>query len=95
MRAGTDTALAPVVQVFGQAKPHHAHPFVNRRGNRIKVLAHDGFGLWLCARRLHQGRFTWAGGSESHRSLAAKRLQALVIGLPWHRVAEQAVIRAA
>lgn len=95
MRAGPDTALARVVQVFGQAKPHHAYLFANRRGNRLKVLVHDGFGLWLCARRLHQGRFTWADGSESHRSLTAEQLQALVIGLPWHRIGEQAVIRVA
>ena len=95
MRAGPDTALARVVQVFGKAKPHHAYLFANRRGNRLKVLVHDGFGLWLCARRLHQVKFTWAGGSESHRSLTAEQLQALVIGLPWHRIGEQAVIRAA
>ncbi|WP_418116371.1 hypothetical protein [Variovorax sp. NFACC27] len=23
---------------------------------------HDGIGIWLAARRLHQGRFTWPGG---------------------------------
>ena len=33
---------------------------MNRRANRIKVLVHDGFGLWLCARRLHQGGFVGA-----------------------------------
>ena len=94
MRAGPDTALARVVQVFGQAKPHHAYLFANRRGNRLKALVHDGIGLWLCARRLHQCKFIWAGGSESHRSLTAEQLQALVIGLPWHRIGEQAVLRA-
>lgn len=26
----------------------------------VKVLVHDGIGVWLCARRLHQGSFTWA-----------------------------------
>ena len=59
MRAGTDTALAPVVAVFGCAQAHHAYVFTNRRGNRIKVLVHDGLGIWLCARRLHQGRVVW------------------------------------
>ena len=53
MRAGVDTALARVVKVFGAAKAHHAYLFANRRANRMKVLVHDGFGLWLCARRLH------------------------------------------
>ena len=31
MRAGTDTALARVVQVFGAARPHHAYLFANKR----------------------------------------------------------------
>ena len=26
MRAGMDTLLAQVVQVFGEARPHHAYP---------------------------------------------------------------------
>jgi len=59
MRAGTETALARVVQVFGGAKPHHAYLFANRRATRMKVLVHDGIGVWLAARRLHQGRFVW------------------------------------
>jgi transposase len=57
MRAGVDTALARVVSVFGEARAHHAYLFVNKRANRMKVLVHDGFGLWLCARRLYEGSF--------------------------------------
>ncbi|MGY1917490.1 IS66 family insertion sequence element accessory protein TnpB [Pseudomonas tolaasii] len=78
MRAGTDTALARVVAVFGAAKPHCAYLFANRRANRMKVLVHDGVGIWLAARRLHQGRFFWPGvrhGSEL--DLDAEQLQAL------------------
>jgi transposase len=30
MRAGTETALARVVKVFGAARPHHAYLFANR-----------------------------------------------------------------
>ena len=33
MRAGTDTALARVVKVFGAAHPHQAYLFANRRAN--------------------------------------------------------------
>lgn len=54
MRAGTETALARVVEVFGAAKPHCAYLFANRRANRMKVLVHDGVGIWLAARRLNQ-----------------------------------------
>lgn len=42
MRAGTETALARAVAVFGAAKPHCAYLFANRRANRMKVLVHDG-----------------------------------------------------
>jgi len=94
MRAGPDTALARVVRVFGEARPHHAYLFSNRRATRLKVLVHDGFGLWLCARRLHQGKFIWPTQGTS-LSLTSEQLQALVIGLPWHRLGEVASIRVA
>ncbi len=68
MRAGTETALARVVQVFGGAKPHHAYLFANRRATRMKVLVHDGIGVWLAARRLHQGRFVWPRDVSVQRS---------------------------
>lgn len=87
MRAGPDTALARVVQVFGEARPHCAYLFANKRGNRMKVLVHDGFGLWLAARRLHQGGFVWGRLSQGERiALTSEQLQALVVGLPWHQV---------
>lgn len=56
MRAGVDTALARVMSVFGKACVHHAYPFMNKRPNRHEAPVHDGFGLWLCARRLRQDR---------------------------------------
>ena len=87
MRAGTDTALARVVNVFGEARAHHAYLFVNKRANRMKVLVHDGFGLWLCARRLYQGRFVWpVNDGSSQLELTRAQLDALVIGLPWQRI---------
>jgi transposase len=96
MHAGTETALARVVRVFGEARAHHAYLFVNRRSNRIKVLVHDGIGIWLCARRLHQGRFIWASaGSGPQVPISVEQLQALLIGLPWWRISAQAAIRVA
>ncbi len=35
MRAGTETALARVIAVFGAAKPHCAYLFANRRATRM------------------------------------------------------------
>lgn len=54
MRAGTDTLLARIVVVFGEARPHHAYLFANQRGTRMKVVVHDGIGIWLASRRLDQ-----------------------------------------
>lgn len=39
MRAGTDTALGRVVQVFGAAHAHHGYIFANARGESHKVAA--------------------------------------------------------
>lgn len=94
MRAGAETALARVVQVFGGAKPHHAYLFANRRATRMKVLVHDGIGVWLAARRLHQGRFVWPRDVTLERMpLTQPQLQALVLGLPWRRVEDDGAIR--
>lgn len=97
MRAGTDTALARVVGVFGAAHPHTAYLFANRRANRMKVLVHDGIGIWLAARRLHQGHFVWphtsAPGGAHRVSLSRAQLDALVLGLPWSRIGQGGIIR--
>ncbi|MDN6865461.1 transposase [Pseudomonas rhodesiae] len=47
MRAGTETALAKAIVVFGAAQPHCAYLFANSRANRIKVLgAEVPSGFW-------------------------------------------------
>jgi transposase len=90
MRAGTDTALARVVKVFGAAHPHHAYLFANR----MTVLVHDGIGIWLAARRLNQGRFVWPQpGRETQQALTSEQLAGLVLGLPWQRIGQDGVIR--
>ena len=93
MRAGTEAALARVVRVFGAAHPHHAYLFANRRANRMKVLVHDGIGVWLAARRLNQGKFVWPKDASTTLSLTHPQLDALVLGLPWQRIGEAGVIR--
>ena len=92
MRAGTEAALARVVQVFGAAHPHHGYLFANRRANRMKVLVHDGIGVWLAARRLNAGRFVWPkeGGALT---LSRPQFDALVLGLPWQRLGDAGIIR--
>jgi transposase len=92
IRAGIDSLLARVVQVFGEAKPHHAYLFTNARGTRMKLLAHDGHGIWLACGRLNQGRFKWpADGAPL--TLSRGQFDALVLGLAWQQLADGGIIR--
>jgi transposase len=58
----------------------------------MKVLVHDGIGVWLVARRLHQGKFVWPRDAASTLTLSRAQFDALVLGLPWQRLGEAGVI---
>jgi len=59
----------------------------------MKVLVIDGLGIWLAARRLHQGRFVWsAAGAPGQVSLSRAQLNALILDLPWQRIGEGGII---
>jgi transposase len=95
MRAGADRLLARVVQVFGSAQAHHGYLFANARGTRMKLVVHDGFGVWCATRRLNQGRLLWPRGDGAGRALPAlsrAQFDALVLGLPWQRLEHMQVI---
>ena len=91
MRAGTESALGRVVAVFGSAQPHHAYVFLNRRGDRLKTLVCDGFGVWLAARRLHEGSFARAA-LTGNVALTRVQFDALIVGLPWQRAGAHGAI---
>lgn len=95
MRAGMDTLMNEIVIVFGAAQAHHAYLFANRTANRMKVIVHDGFGIWLCSRRLHKGSFNWDKGFDRGQAvtLTPEQFNALVVGLPWQRLAEYSTIK--
>ena len=99
MRAGADRLLAVVVNTAGCAQAHHGWLFANRRATRVKLLVHDGFGVWCAMRRLHSGSFEWvstsAAGGAAALPLTAQQFEALVVGLPWQRLPELEVIRRA
>jgi transposase len=92
MRAGAQRLLATVVAVFGQAQAHHAYLFANRRATRMKVLVHDGIGVWLATRRLDRGHFVWSSEACTAKITRAQ-FDALILGLPWQRIGEDSAIR--
>jgi transposase len=65
--------------------------FSNARRNRLKVLFWDGSGLWVCAKRLEKGRFSWPVGQGVALDLRPEQLTALISGLEvrekpgWYR----------
>jgi transposase len=95
MRMGAERLLAQVVQVFGAAQAHHGYLFANARGNRMKLLLIDGFGVWCAARRLNQGGFEWPRSSADMAcpvTLTKQQFDALVLGLPWSRLEQMQCI---
>ena len=95
MRAGTERLLASVVQVFGAAQAHHGYLFANARSSRIRLLVHDGFGVWCAARRLNKGGFEWprnVPADAAPLALSKDQFDALVLGLPWQRLEQMKVI---
>jgi transposase len=99
MRTGVDRLLASVVQVFGSAQAHHGYVFANARTSRIRLLVHDGFGVWCAARRLNKGSFDWprnaavgAAAQAAPMTLTKEQFDALVLGLPWQRLEQMRAI---
>ena len=95
MRAGADRLLARVVHVFGAAQAHHGYLFANAQATRMKLLVHDGFGVWCAARRLNRGGFEWPRGAGINTPsvvLTRDQFDALVVGLPWQRLEQLKLI---
>ena len=86
--------LFALTQSVLQQDPLSGHWFVftNQERNRVKVLFWDGSGLWVCAKRLERGRFSWPSPAEAGcATLRAEELLALLSGLEvrpkagWYR----------
>jgi transposase len=80
-----------VDQLKGDPLSGNLFLFTNRRRNRIKILAWDGSGIWICAKRLESGRFTIPVSEQGQISLRGEDFNALIYGLEvrsekdWYR----------
>ncbi len=80
-----------VEQLKGDPLSGHLFVFTNGRRNRVKVLYWDGSGLWVCAKRLEQGRFTWPVSENGQIDLRGEEFSASIHGLEvrskknWYR----------
>jgi transposase len=74
-------------QLAEDPRSGHLFLFCNRGRNRLKVLCFDGTGLWVCAKRIERGRFTWPGAEAGVKvRLSAAELALLLDGLKLTRV---------
>ena len=84
MRKGFD-GLAAQVQSVLKADPFSGALFVFRgkRGDYLKILAWDGSGMCLFAKRLERGRFVWPQATHGSVSLTGAQLSMLLEGIDW------------
>ena len=101
MRSGSNKLLAFIIEHHQVIRLGCAYLFYNKTGTRLKILIHDGLGIWLCTRTLDDGRFH--GLSERlmrHHSLtnpttgltiSHEQFHALINGLPWHNLGKEII----
>lgn len=90
MRIGVD-GLSLYVQESLRQPPcdGSAYAFRNKNGNRMKLLIWDGTGVWLCVRRLHQGKFIWPTSQDTIFTLSQAQWEWLTSGIDWQRLSAQ------
>jgi transposase len=87
MRGGVDGLSQRIQNLLGRSPcDGSAYAFRNRRGTRLKLLIWDGTGVWLCHRRLHQGKFIWPKAEATTVTLSEQQWNWLITGVEWQRL---------
>jgi transposase len=73
-------ALA-VGQLQQDPQSGHLFLFANKRRDRMKILFFDGSSLWVCARRMEQGRLHWPRSAEGRVQLTREEFALLIGGI--------------
>lgn len=82
MRLGFDGLYALVVgQLQQDPQTGHLFLFANKRRDRMKILFFDGFSVWVCARRMEQGRLHWPSCEEGRMQLSREEFALLIGGI--------------
>lgn len=94
MRGGIDGLSQRIQNLLGNSPcDGSAYAFRNRRATRLKLLIWDGTGVWLCHRRLHQGRFIWPTAGTTTMHLSAAQWEWLIMGVDWQRLSAPAPVQ--
>ena len=66
-----------------QQNPQSGHLFLfaNSRRDRMKILFFDSNSLWVCARRMEQGRLHWPGSEDDRVQLTREEFALLIGGI--------------
>lgn len=73
----------------------HLFLFCNAQRNRMKIMFWDGSGLWVCAKRLPKGRFSWpqSGDAQGKVVLSHEELSLLLSGIDLAKAQRRAWYR--
>jgi transposase len=82
MRKGFDGLYGLIRDRMGcDPESGHVFLFANARRNRLKLVFFDGYGLWVCARRMERGRLRWpAADTTATKIMLSDEELALLLG---------------
>ena len=82
MRLSFDGLYSLVIgQLQLDPRSGHLFLFANKRRDRMKILFFDTNSLWVCARRMEQGRLHWPVSEDGRVQLTREEFALLIGGI--------------